>query len=63
MLMAGVVMAPSAQAAPAAGAPVALKAAASQETGVAKVNWWRRHHHHRHHHHHHHHRHHHHHNR
>jgi len=63
MLLAGVVMAPTAQAAPASGMPEALKAAASQESGVARVNWWRHHRHHRHHSHHRHHRHHHHHHR
>ena len=64
MLLAGAVMASSAQAAPATGMPQVLKAA--QAGTVHKANWYR--HHHRHHyyyrywryHHHHHHRHHHH---
>ncbi len=43
MLLAGVVMAPSAQAAPAAGVPEALKTAAAQGSDVAQVAWWDRH--------------------
>ena len=59
MLLAGAVTVSTAQAAPTAGAPEALKAAASQESGIAQANWWRHHRHHRHHSHHRHHRHHH----
>jgi hypothetical protein len=42
MLLAGAMTATSAEAAPAAGIPEALKAAASQESDVAKVGWWDR---------------------
>ena len=62
MLLAGAVLAPTAQAAPAAGMPEALKAAQSDTAGVQLVHW-RRHHHYRHHHYRHHHRRHHHHHR
>ncbi|HJZ43149.1 MAG TPA: hypothetical protein VJ233_05470, partial [Hyphomicrobiaceae bacterium] len=50
MLLAGVVTISTAQAAPATGFPEALKAAASQESDVAQVNWWDRHRHYRRHH-------------
>jgi hypothetical protein len=42
MLLAGAMTATPAEAAPAAGIPEALKAAASQQSDVAQVGWWDR---------------------
>ena len=42
MLLAGAMTATTAEAAPAAGIPEALKAAASQESAVARASWWDR---------------------
>jgi hypothetical protein len=60
MMLAGVAMASTAQAAPAAGLPEALKAAQADTAGTVQKAHWRRHHHrhhyryhHRRHHHHH----------